>query len=231
MVTHSKLILAAMTAALVVSGSASQAAGPTTTGPARLDLTASSSSHKVIFPDTDVAFRVDTEQGVATRADTTASTSATCDSCTGQSVSVHVLYLDQAPAVTLNNLAVAWGQSCDWCRTSAVSLQVAVLTDPGPLTANNRALSLNAACTMCASRSAAYQLVVPGNGQARLSDSTLAALETWATDRARLLLQPPAYAQLSTRTAKAQDLDDLADLLKADLNAAPMAAHARLSGR
>ena len=40
MVTHSKLILAAMTAALVVSGSASQAAGPTTTGPARLDLTA-----------------------------------------------------------------------------------------------------------------------------------------------------------------------------------------------
>ena len=144
---------------------------------------------------------------------------------------MHVLYLDQAPAMELDNVAIAWDQGCSLCRSTAVSLQVAVVSGPGTVTANNRSVALNAACTSCAARSAAYQLVVTGDGQARLSATSLDALQAWATERAELLRQSPQIADLRTRVARNQDLDALEQLVDADLNANLRAAHARLSGR
>jgi len=231
MFLNPKFALATVAGLLVLSGSVSQAAGQPTAGPARLDLTASSHTKSHLIPDTDLAFRAQARAGVVTKADTTATTSATCDNCAGQAVSVHVLYLDRAPAQTLNNVAIAWAQSCTGCKAASVSLQVAVLHNPGSLTANNRALSLTAVCTQCTASAAAYQLVVAGGGQARLTNSTLGELRSWATDRAHLLRQSGALASLRTRVAKTRDLNDLSKLINADLSAKLVSARARLAGR
>jgi hypothetical protein len=228
---HSRLAIATIVGVLLLAASASQAGGATVTGPVRVDLTASAQPHAGYVPDTDVAFHVDVEQGVGTHAATTATASSICPGCSGQAVSVQVLYLGQAPASTLDNVAVAWDQGCTLCTATAVSVQVVVVNVKGPLSVNNRALAVDAACKWCRARSGAYQVVVSGNADSRLSDAALSALKAWATQRARLLRDPSTSGRQTSPTAKQNALDSLKALVNADLGSHTMAARARVASR
>lgn len=231
MVLSPKLIVAASAAALVLSGTASQAGATGGAGtPVRIDLTASSRPLSIDTPDHDVAFRVDAQVQGGVRADTTATASAGCPDCRGQAISVQVLYVEAASSVRLDNAAVAWSQGCARCRTTAVSVQVVVMSGAAPLTANNRALALNAACQRCRARSAAYQLVMAGAAGARLSDGALASLRAWALDRARLLRTQETPTRQRSGAPQVRALDTLTQIVEPDVGSQVAAAHARLAG-
>jgi len=226
----SGLAVATLAGLLLVSGGSSQPEGSAYDGPQRIDLTASAHPTPVANAH-DTAYRVDTAQGVRVRAATTSTASATCRRCSGRAVSVHVLYLDRAPVMRLDNVAVAWTQGCARCRATAVSIQVVVVTDPGVMKPNNRALSVTAVCTHCRARAAAYQLVVDGASASRLSDAALDSLRAWGEARTRLLRDRSSYLAQRSGSGKARSLDTLAQLVDRDLGAHVVAARARLSGR
>lgn len=228
---RSRLAIATVAGVLLLAAPASQAGGATVTAPVSVDLTASSQPHAGYVPDTDLAFHVDVEQGVGTHAATTATASAICPGCSGQAVSLQVLYLDQAPTSTLDNVAVAWDQGCTLCTATAVSVQVVVVNVKGPLTVNNRALALDAACKWCRARSGAYQVVVSGSAGSRLSDAALSSLKAWAIQRARLLRDPSTSARQSSRTARQDALDSLKAVVNADLGSHTVVARARVASR
>jgi hypothetical protein len=224
--TRSKTIIATMAGLLVLSASGAPARG--VTGPVTVDLTASAQPHAAGAHDTDLAFHVDNVQEASTHAATTATTSSVCDGCSGEAVSVQVMYVDHSPVMKLDNVAVAWTQDCSACDATAVSLQVVVVSGPGALITANRALALNAACDTCNATSGAYQLVVSGNAQSRFTAPTLRSLEAWATWQARLLSEPSVHvlSQLQQKLA----LRQLALLVNAKLGTGTMAAHARVTG-
>ncbi|MBO0843750.1 MAG: hypothetical protein J2O46_11220, partial [Nocardioides sp.] len=130
------------------------------------------------------------------KADTTATTSATCDGCSGQATTLHVLYLRHPRTTQLDNNAIAWAQQCQSCSASALSVQVAVVRGGASVTANNRALATNSACAECQSSAAAVQLVVVSPHAERLSRSALADLRAWVADQSAQLaaLDPGAAA-------------------------------------
>jgi hypothetical protein len=227
---QSALAIATVTGLLLVSGGASQQGGGAYHDPRRIDLTASAHPTPVRNVQ-DLAFRVGTAQGVRVRAATTSTASATCGRCWGRAVSVHVLYLDSAPVMRLDNVAVAWTQGCARCRATAVSIQVVLVTDAGSMMPNNRALSLTAMCKHCKARAAAYQLVVGGETPSRLSDAALDSLRAWGADRARLLRDRSIYEAQRSRAGKARSLDTRAQLVNRDLGTHVVVARARLSGR
>lgn len=230
MSVQSALGVATVSGLLLLSGGGSQAGGTAYHDPVRIDLTASAHATPVTNAH-DLAFRVDAAQGVRVRTATTSTASATCGRCSGRAVSVHVLYLDSAPVMRLDNVAVAWTQGCARCRATAVSIQVVVVTDPGAMTPNNRALSLTAACRHCGARAAAYQLVVDSGTSARLSDAALDSLRDWGVERARVLRDRSLYQAQRSRAGKARSLDTLAQVVDRDLGGHLVVARARLSGR
>jgi hypothetical protein len=226
MSTRSKMTIAAVAGLLVLSASGPAAEG--VSGPVKVGLTASANPQNAVSQDTDHAFHVDSVQDVITHAATTATTSSVCDGCSGEAVSVQVMYVDHSPVMKLDNVAVAWTQDCSACDATAVSLQVVVVSGPGPLITANRALALNAACDTCDATSGAYQLVVSGNAQSRFSASTLRSLQTWASRQAGLLSRPSVLglSQLQQKLALAQ----LALLVNDELGTGTLKAHARVSG-
>jgi hypothetical protein len=228
---RSRLAIATITGFLLLAGTASQAGGVTGSGPARIDLTASAQPQRAFVPLSDSAFHVDFVEGVSTHAATTATASAICDGCAGIATAVQVLYADRSPALTLDNVAVAWDQGCIACRATAVSLQVVVVNDSGSLTPNNRSLALNAACKLCNARSGAYQLVVSFNGQDRLSSATLRSLKQWTVARAKLLRTTSTSVLQRSGSRKTQGLRHVAHLVNSDLGSKTVAKRARVSVR
>jgi hypothetical protein len=222
----SRLVVAMLAGFLVLAGSRAQAGGVTPT--VRLDLTASAHPRVATAPVVDHAFHADSVASAKTDADATATSSAVCRGCSGHAVSVQVIYVDQSPAVKLDNVAIAWTQGCASCSATAVSLQVAIVSGSGPLTVTNRALALNAACAMCGATSGAYQLVLAGNGSSSLSPTTLSTLRDWASARARLIREPAASG---VQLDQQQALNRIAQLVNADLGTTTVAARVRLSSR
>lgn len=151
--------------------------------------------------------------------DTTASASSTCDDCTADAGSLHVVYLDRPTEATLDNVASAWAQ-CVGCRASALSVQVVVLRSPQTVRANNRALAVNAACERCLTSAAAFQLVVVGGHKDRLSKAAHEELEAWVAQQAAAMRTAvpvdPTVAPTALRTvADSPDASGLLDQLEA----------------
>jgi hypothetical protein len=224
-----KVVVAAIAGLLVLSASGAQARGFILVGSVSVDLTASAHPVSAATRDIDMAFHVDAVRRARTHAAATATASAICRGCSGEAVTVQVLYLYASPVMILDNVAVAWTQKCRSCRVTAVSLQVAVVRGRGSITPNNRALALNASCTRCHAKSGAYQLVVAGKGQGLLPASTIRQLRAWAADRARLLQAAPATRR--TMVAQQHALGGVARLVNANLGTGTVAAHARVSGQ
>jgi hypothetical protein len=105
-----------------------------------------------------------------------ATTSLTCDACTGQSVTYQVVYAGTAGSVVAGNVATAWASGCTGCHGWALSLQLVIATSARSVTAANRALALDAACAGCATAAAAIQIVVVGAPGRRLSKQAIAAI-------------------------------------------------------
>jgi hypothetical protein len=229
--TYARLAVAAFAGLLVLSASAPQASGRSVPRPVRIDLSAAAHPHPVSLPVRDAAYRVDAVDGAPIHATTTATASGVCDGCSGQASAVQVLYLHRSPAMTLDNLAVAWDQQCTWCRATAVSLQVVVLSRPGILVPGNRALALDAACRRCAARSAAYQVVVSGTAGARLSTMALGRLRQWAADQVAALSLPLSPALRRSPATQHHGVRGVARLVNADLGSTTVSARARVSLR
>jgi hypothetical protein len=228
---HARLAVATIAGALVLSGAGAQAGEPAPSGPVRVDLSASAHPGTAGTRTRDVAVHVDQVSGVSTRAATTATASAICTGCSGDAVSLQVLYLDAAPSARLDNVAVAWAQGCAWCGASAVSVQVVVVTGAGVRVPGNRALALNASCYRCRTTSAAYQLVVGGAGSARLSSAALDSLRQWATDRVGVLRETRDASLQLARTVQGRALTRLAQTVNTDLGSRTLGTHVRLSRR
>jgi hypothetical protein len=228
----SRIAIATIAGLLALSASGAQARELQVTGPVRVDLTASAQPVSAGTRATDVAFHVDTVRWDKAHAATTATASAICRRCSGEAISLQVLYLDWSPSMKLDNVAVGWTQGCRSCSVTSVSLQVAVVTGRGStIAANNRALALNASCRRCDATSAAYQLVVSGTWPARLSASTVRSLEEWASERARVLRATPASRQQRARVVQHHRLARVAHRVNAELGTGTVAAHVRLSAR
>ncbi|HEX6149468.1 hypothetical protein [Nocardioides sp.] len=149
-----------------------------------VDLTATAHPGPTRLEVADVALDTLTIwRRASVKADTSATSSATCRGCAGTAAAVQVLYIHQARRTRADNAAIAWSQ-CRSCEARSVSVQVVVIRRPTRLTANNRALGTNVACLRCGSTAEAYQLVVIGADAKRLSPEALADLHAWATDRA-----------------------------------------------
>ncbi|MBD8868836.1 hypothetical protein [Nocardioides donggukensis] len=145
--------------------------------------------------------------------DTSATSSATCDGCRGDAVTLQLVYAHRPGDVALDNAAVAWSQCTD-CRATALSVQVVMVRGGHEVTANNRALALNAACEGCLSNSLAVQLVVLDADGDELSHEAEDALRAWVDEQAAALRVDPPAAQ---RRAGPGPLDSLEALVNDDL--------------
>jgi hypothetical protein len=117
-------------------------------------------------------------------ADTGALTSSTCDRCSGESVSLHVVYADQAVRAHLDNVANAWVQDCRSCVATALSVQVVVLRGRPTTEPNNRAVSTTAACNGCRAAALAFQVVLVADDAEPLSDAEVDELRAWVDQQA-----------------------------------------------
>jgi hypothetical protein len=188
MTAASRILGAGAICALLVAATAtSSSVADRERQPRDVDLTAAAHPGPGRTTVVDKAFGVSTAFHRDVHADTSATTSATCDGCAGKARALQVLYVRRARDTTLDNQAVAWAQ-CESCRAAAVSMQVVVVRGTRAVTANNRALALNAACTDCRTSSLAYQLVVVEEERARLSPDAVADLRAWVDRRAADLL-------------------------------------------
>jgi hypothetical protein len=158
--------------------------------------------------------------GAATRVNSVATTSATCDGCQGGAVSVQVVEVAWGWQVQADNVATAWAQ-CPGCGAGAVSVQVVLLRHPADLTANNRSLAVTGACSGCTARAAAYQVVVHATGEPVDPDRLREELAAWAsqeldgpdrTPRARARTTsppgPPPQRRLAGLERRVADLVD-----------------------
>jgi hypothetical protein len=171
---------------VVAAGAASPAVHPDL-GPRSVDLVSSaqpSSTEPVI---SDVAFDESRVRGQDVKADAVATTSATCDGCTGDSTTLQVLYLPRSESARLDNTATAWAQACSDCTATALSVQVVVLRGGPFAVPNNRALAVSAACEGCRVAAAAFQLVVVGDRAKALSPEALAELRAWVDEQSAAL--------------------------------------------
>lgn len=186
MKTTTSRILAAATGALVLVLGSQMMSSLAHTGQRwqGIDLTASAHPTKAAPDVTDRAFHVATSWHRSVRADTSALTSATCNNCSGHSVTLQVVYARWPRELEVDNAAVAWS-SCKHCGGTALSVQVVIVRGTHEVTANNRALSTNAACRDCDTAALAYQLVVVSPDSDRLSREAMQELRDWvdAQDR------------------------------------------------
>jgi hypothetical protein len=164
-----------------------------------------------------------------------ATTSLTCDACSGRSVTYQVVYAGTARSLVAGNVATAWASGCTGCHGWALSLQLVILRSARTVTAANRALALNAACVDCATAAAAIQIVVVGPSGRQLSKQAIAAISaqrdqliaqlTWMSAQPsplagkRAVPQAGSGANASTDGALAATTSRIQDVLTADLQA------------
>lgn len=194
-----------------------------------LDLTASAHPSAATPVVIDEAYAAGWARNRDVKADNTATSSATCDGCTGDSASLQVLYVARPGQVQLDNSATAWNQACVDCSSTALSVQVAVLRAPLAVVPNNRAFAVNAACETCGTASAAFQLVVVADRAQRLSDASIAELQAWFAEQRALLRAPAPAADPAPRArrrdpAGAQALGVLEALVNSDLGSDTVSA-------
>lgn len=123
-----------------------------------------------------------------------ATTSLTCDRCSGQAISLQVIYLRPGTTFVARNAAIAWAADCTDCSGSALSVQVVVARSAGGVTVANRALAINAGCVLCRTTATAVQVVVVGAAARTLSGPAVARIQA---------LRDQLVAQLRGATASA----------------------------
>jgi hypothetical protein len=134
-------------------------------------------------------------------ADAAATASSTCDGCTGEAVTLQIVYLRHARDMTVENLASATS-SCVGCASSALSVQVVIGRTPQVLVANNRSMAVNTSCTGCTTTAAAYQFVLVSDSQRDLSHQGRAMVAQIRDEMAQLLSerQPPTQIRATQET-------------------------------
>ena len=158
--------------------------------------------------------------------DSAATASSACDGCTGDAVTLQIVYLRHARDMTVENLASAMS-SCVGCASSALSVQVVIGQTPQVLTANNRSMAVNSSCTGCTTTAAAYQFVLVSNSQRDLSRQGRALVAQIRDEMEQLLSarQVPQVSQPDSterlRAALESSGNRLQAVLAADLKARP----------
>lgn len=152
--------------------------------PRNLDLLASAQPTTTQLVISDAAFDELKTRDWDVKADVTATTSAGCDGCVGESTALQIVYASRANLARLDNSAIAWTQACQGCTAAALSVQVVVLTGQSEAWPNNRAMAVTAACIDCRTASAAFQVVVVADRARRLSRESLAGLKSWFDEQA-----------------------------------------------
>lgn len=172
---------------LVVAAGASSPAAHPDPDPRHLDLVSSAQPTSAEPAVGDVAFDESRVRGPEVKVDAVATTSATCDGCTGDSTTLQVLYLPRSDRARLDNTATAWTQGCTACTGTALSVQVVVLRGRPVAVPNNRALAVTAGCVGCGAAAAAFQLVVVADRARALSPEAMAELRAWVDEQAAAL--------------------------------------------
>lgn len=171
-----------------------------------LDLTASAQPSVTRPNATDTAIGAVSSPRPVVKADAVATSSATCDLCTGDSATLQILYLSRSQSADLDNSALAWAQ-CRDCGATALSVQVVVLRGWPTVTPNNRAMAVNAACENCRTTAAAFQLVVVAPRVRRLSPESVQGLQTWFDEQAAALRASNSAPPQRRRADDAPDPD------------------------
>lgn len=166
------------------------------------DLVASANPATPHSSDVDRTAMFDRGRGKRTQADAVASSSATCNGCSGTATAVQVISFGKARKGTADNLANAWS-TCDNCRTTSVSIQVILIRPGTTVTARNRALAANVGCSGCSTTAVAVQLVVVTTKRDALSRQARKDLEALAAQLESEL--PGATRTKAARTAAAKN--------------------------
>jgi hypothetical protein len=145
----------------------------------------------------DLSSHVVRMAGRSVRASAVATSSATCDGCTGNAVTVQVIYARKVSTLAIDNVAAAWA-SCSACQGSALSLQVVIARKVGIVRANNRSLAVNANCMGCRTAAAAVQIVAISPSNRELSQAALGQINAL---RDQLLAQLKAQVTPTGRKA------------------------------
>jgi hypothetical protein len=171
-----------------------------------------------------------------------ATTSLTCDRCTGRATTLQIVYAKKATTLVAGNIATAWASGCTRCHGWALSLQVVILASARTVTAANRALALNAGCVSCTTRAAAIQIVVVGAPGRYLSGGAIARIVA-QRDQLRAQLSSTAAQRVSPRTraaaanppdrsgtrALAATTARIQDVITADLGATGASHHLKMA--
>ena len=134
--------------------------------------------------------------------DAAATASSTCDGCSGDAVTLQIVYLRHARDMTVENLASATS-SCVGCASSALSVQVVIGRTPQVLTANNRSMAVNTFCTGCTTTAAAYQFVLVSNSQRDLSRNGRVLVAQVRDEMAQLLVMRRSVTAAAPLTTQA----------------------------
>jgi hypothetical protein len=214
-------ILVAASLMVATGGTPAYASSPQ---PVDLDLVASARPAPPQTSDTDLATAFVRTRGQRVKADTVATASSSCDTCTASATAVHVIYLGKTRSASLHNTATAWS-TCRDCSATAVSVQLVVTRPDTSLTARNDALAVNAACDRCATAAAAYQLIVVTKDHRALSRDGRARLQALALQLASELR--PTGPSNAARVARAERLGGprLEALVKGELRPMTVRRH------
>lgn len=203
--THTRLIRVAAAcavgtvAAVVVAGST--AADP----PQRRDFTAAAVAIPV-QPGTnanDSTIRFQTAHGWTAKIDSVATSSLSCDGCSAQASTVHVVYAPRTSALVADNVATAWASECAGCSGWALSLQIVVARSASEVTAANRALSFTTLCDHCSVRAAAVQIVVIATSGRQLTPGQMDSVQALYNQIAATLTPTASPTTTAARAAQA----------------------------
>jgi hypothetical protein len=126
--------------------------------------------------------RIDRARAHDVRISGVATTSLTCDACTGHAVAVQVIYSGKATSFVARNVAAVWASRCTGCHGWALSIQIVIARDTTAVSAANRALALNAGCVDCNTAAAAIQVVVVGASGKQLSATAVDRIDALRDD-------------------------------------------------
>ncbi|MGH1561318.1 hypothetical protein [Mumia sp. DW29H23] len=169
-----------------------------------VDAVASSQPTGAHPTDSDEVVKYRWKDSRRLKADAVATSSAVCDGCSGDAVTLEVVYGWRTRSATADNVASAWSSCGMSCGASALSVQLVVLPRGRTIEANNRALALNAACTECRSVAAAYQVVVAERGAKPLSRAERRELEALVAQLHDQMQTATSAERFGRRAAKRQ---------------------------
>lgn len=201
--TRHFLVLPLLVGAVALMMAAGSVAGSAPSWQQRrnVDVTASANSGPGANRVDDAALRVARVTYRRVKADATAHATSTCDGCTADARTLHVVYLDRVTAGTVDNVATAWSR-CAGCRATALSVQVVVVRGWSSVRANNRALAVNGDCADCSTASAAFQVVVTSEERPRFSRPEMRQLRRWTVQQATALREGAALRGSTRRSAR-----------------------------